>query len=75
MMSTHQTQTTTQAKYVMKTLDEIRCILSIMNLRKVAEGAKVHYNAIHRIAKGDTNPSYDTVQKIVKYLEDQGLLK
>lgn len=59
----------------MKTLDEIRSILAIMNLRKVAEGSKVHYNAIQRIAKGDTNPSYDTVQKIVKYLENQGLLK
>lgn len=59
----------------MKSLEEIREILQLLNLSKVAKGAGVHYNAVLRIAKGETNPSYETVQKIIKYLEDQGLLK
>lgn len=59
----------------MKTLEEIRAILRLMNLKKVSEGTGLHYNAVLRIAKGETSPSYETVQRIIKYLEEQGLLK
>lgn len=59
----------------MKPLSEIRAILQILDLRKVADGTGLHYNTLHRIANDQTNPSYETVQKIIKYLEDQGLLK
>ncbi|WVH13954.1 hypothetical protein CASP1_00031 [Alcaligenes phage CASP1] len=53
----------------MITLDEIKRQLKDMNLRAVSRGAGVHYNALYRLVNGDTNPSYETVHKIVSYLE------
>lgn len=53
----------------MITLDEIKRQLKDMNLRAVSRGAGVHYNALYRLVNGETNPSYETVHKIVSYLE------
>lgn len=51
------------------TLDEIRERLADMNIRAVARSSGVHYNALYRLIKGGTNPSYKTVQKIIAYLQ------
>jgi predicted transcriptional regulator len=54
----------------MLTLDEIKKRLEPMNLKAVAKETGISYNAIYRMAKGDTNPKYETVQKITKWIED-----
>lgn len=59
----------------MMTLDELKKILSTMNLKQVARDAGIHYNAIYRLVNGGTNPSYETVQKIIAHLESKGIVK
>ena len=53
----------------MMTLYEIKAKLHPMNLKTVASESGVHYNAIYRLMKGSTEPKYETVQKLVKWLE------
>lgn len=53
----------------MMTINEIRARLKPMNLKAVARESGVHYNAIYRLMNGGTSPAYETVQKIVTYLE------
>lgn len=59
----------------MITLDELREILEPMNIREVARGAGVHPNAIYRLIHKGSQPSYETVKKIVTYLESKGIVK
>lgn len=59
----------------MLSLEEIRDALKPMNLRVVSRESGVSYNAVVRLAGGSTNPAYDTVQKIVAFLEKQGVKK
>lgn len=56
----------------MMTLDQVKAQLKDMNLKAVADASGVHYNAVYRLVNGGTNPSYETVQKIVSYLENRG---
>ena len=53
----------------MLTLDEVRERLKDRNLMAVANSAGVHYNALYRLMKGGSNPSYKTVQKLIEYLQ------
>lgn len=53
----------------MLTLEEIRSRLKGYNLKQLAEASGVHYNALYRLMNGGTNPSYETVQKIVAHLD------
>lgn len=53
----------------MLTLNEIREQLKDRNLMMVANKAGVHYNALYRLMKGGNKPSYETVRKVVSYLE------
>lgn len=53
----------------MRTLEEIKKELQDRNLKAVAEGSGVHYNAVYRLMTGQVNPSYETVKKLSDYLE------
>ncbi len=55
----------------MMTLEEIKNQLQDANLKRVAERAGVHYNALYRLMNGNTNPSYETVKKLSDYLENK----
>lgn len=68
MMSTPFAKITTP-KEKMLTLDEVRERLKDRNLMAVANSAGVHYNALYRLMKGGSNPSYKTVQKLIEYLQ------
>ena len=50
-------------------INELKTMLKAMNLVHVAKGAGVNYGRVWRLVHTDTQPSYDTVQKIVKYIE------
>ena len=50
-------------------LDEIRTLLDDMNLRAIAEATGVSYNKLTRLANGSAAPRYDTVIRVIKYLE------
>jgi len=53
-------------------LAQIVDLLQDINLTKVAEGAGVQYHALARLANGTvTDPSYDLVVKVGKYLEER----
>lgn len=52
-------------------LKEIRKRLEPMNLKVVAKETKLSYNAIYRLAKGYSQPKYETVQKVTEWLEGQ----
>lgn len=56
-------------------LSEIRTLLKDMNLTKVAEAAEVQYGKLWRLVHTDTQPSYDTVKRIVAYLEERQIQK
>ena len=57
-------------------LDEIRTLLKDMNLSRVAEATKLHYGRIYRLAhKPEQQPSFETVDKVAKYLESRQLSK
>jgi DNA-binding phage protein len=50
-------------------LDDLREKLKDRNLKMVAEGAGVHYNALYRLMNERARPSYETVKRLVQYLE------
>lgn len=51
-------------------INEIREKLRDRNLRHVARAIGIHENSLYRLVKNeDANPSYETVRKIVNYLE------
>jgi predicted transcriptional regulator len=54
-------------------LDHIREILKLLNLREVSRGAQVHVNTLYRIAAGG-EARYSTVKRIIDYLQAKGLL-
>ena len=51
------------------TLDEVREKLKPMNVSFVSRQTGVHKNAIYRLMKGTTEPKYETVQKIINWLD------
>lgn len=55
----------------MLTLDAIKNKLEHANLKKVAEAAGVHYNALYRLMKEESDPKYETVRKLSDYLEEK----
>lgn len=50
------------------TLEEIKDRLKHSNLKAVASASGVHYNALYRLMNGGTNPSYETVRKLIDYI-------
>ena len=54
-------------------LDQIREILKLLNLREVSRGSQVHVNTLYRIAAGG-EARYSTVRRLVDYLQSKGLL-
>jgi hypothetical protein len=50
-------------------INELKTMLKAMNLVHVSKGAGVNYGRVWRLVHTDTRPSYDTVQKIVKYID------
>jgi predicted transcriptional regulator len=54
-------------------LDQIREILKLLNLREVSRGSQVHVNTLYRIAAGG-EARYSTVKRIIDYLQAKGLL-
>lgn len=57
----------------MLTLDEVREKLKDRNLVKVAKTCGVHYNCLYRFMRGKSSPAYETVQKLVTYIESTSL--
>lgn len=57
----------------MLTLDEVKDKLKDRNLMKVSKAAGVHYNCLYRFMRGKSNPSYETVQKLVAHIEATSL--
>ena len=53
----------------MLTLPEIKQRLEVMNLKAVADRAEVHHNAVYRLMKEGSKPSYETVKRLSDYLE------
>lgn len=53
----------------MMTLEQIRENLKDRNLSAVADATGIHRNAIYRLMSGRANPSYETVRRLVEYLE------
>ncbi|MCA2929450.1 MAG: helix-turn-helix transcriptional regulator [Microcystis sp. M018S1] len=51
------------------TLEQIKTMLADRNIRAVSKAAGVHPNAVYRLMNGSTNPRYDTVQKLIAYLQ------
>jgi len=51
------------------TLEQIKTMLADRNIRAVSKSAGVHPNAVYRLMNGSTNPRYDTVQKLIAYLQ------
>lgn len=57
----------------MITLEEIRERLKSRHskISKVAEESGLHPNAVYRLMREDSKPSYETVKKLSDYLEAQ----
>jgi len=53
-------------------LDTLRLMLTDRNLQVVARGSGVHPNSLYRLVNGSSRPKYETVQKVMTYLERQG---
>ena len=54
----------------MMTLNEVKEALSDRNIREVARRTGLHHETIHRLQSGAIkNPSYETVSRLVNYLE------
>jgi predicted transcriptional regulator len=53
-------------------LEKLRSILSLLNLREVSRGSQVHVNTLYRLAAGG-EARYSTVKKIVDYLQSRGI--
>lgn len=54
----------------MMTLEQIREKLKDRNLSVVADAAGVHRNALYRLMNSRSNPSYETVRRLVEYLSE-----
>jgi DNA-binding phage protein len=52
-------------------LETLRSRLSDRNIMAVAKGAGVHPNALYRLMRSGSQPQYDTVRKVVDYLNKQ----
>ena len=50
-------------------LEHLRKLLEEFNLKKVAEACGIHPNALYRLMKGEVIPRYNTIVKIVEYLQ------
>jgi len=54
----------------MQDLDNIRAKLKDFNIQAVAESTGLHPNSIYRfMTNKDSDPRYNTVLKLIKYLE------
>lgn len=53
-------------------LERLREILNILNLREVSRGSQVHVNTLYRIANGG-EARYSTVRRIMDYLQSRGI--
>lgn len=54
-------------------LEQLRLVLNLLNLREVARGSQVHVNTLYRIAAGG-EARYSTVKRVMDYLQSRGLL-
>jgi predicted transcriptional regulator len=54
-------------------LEQLREILKLLNLREVSRGAQVHVNTLYRIAAGG-EARYSTIKRLIDYLRSRGLL-
>ena len=55
----------------MLTMEEIVEKLKGMNLRAVAYNSSVAYGTVNNISKGRKNCTYESVEKVSKYLESR----
>lgn len=55
----------------MPDLDTLRQQLADRNIQAVAKGAGLHPNAVYRLLAGSSHPRYETVQKLITYLDQQ----
>ena len=53
------------------TPEEIKKRLEHAVLSEVAKAAGLHYNSVYRFMNGSVKPSWETVHKLQKYLEQQ----
>lgn len=53
------------------TMERLREVLNLLNLREVSRECGVHENTLYRIAKGH-EARYSTVMRIVDYLAKKG---
>jgi DNA-binding phage protein len=51
------------------TLDQVRESLKHRNIQAVAREVRLHPNCIYRLMRQKTNPRYETVQRIINYLQ------
>lgn len=54
----------------MMTLEQIKEKLKDRNLSAVADATGIHRNAIYRLVNGRSRPSYETVRRLVEYLNE-----
>lgn len=54
----------------MLTLKQIRNRLEDRNIQAVSRKTGLHFNTLHRIKRGETTPSYATLERLSAYLED-----
>lgn len=55
------------------TLEQIKAALSDRNLTEVARRTGLSYPTVYGIAKGtNSNPAYQSVEKLVQYLKGEG---
>jgi DNA-binding phage protein len=50
-------------------LDKIRAALRDSNVRAVARSTGLHPNVVYRFLKGGTQPRFETVLRLAKYIE------
>lgn len=53
----------------MMTLETVKRRLEPMNLRRVAQETGIHENALYRLMRDKTRPSYETVKRLSDWLE------
>jgi DNA-binding phage protein len=51
------------------TVDEIRTRLKLFNLQAVARETGLAPDTVYRLAKGDGAPSYDTLERVSRFLQ------
>lgn len=55
-------------------LDKIRSALRDSNARAVARATGLHPNVIYRFLKGSTQPRFETVLRLAKYIDGRGIV-